>query len=177
MTPSKPAAYEIGPARPEEVPRLSEIERRASDLFLQSPLTANLPLYLTPRREFDVAQRAGLLWVARTKEGIPVGFALAQDLGSELHLEELDVLPEHGRRGLGTRLVRGVCAWAQSEGRTVTLCTFRDIAWNAPFYERLGFRRLASQELTPELMQRMREEADRGLKPELRVAMRFEGVV
>jgi hypothetical protein len=56
----------------------------------------------------------------------------------------------------------------------VTLCTFRDVPWNAPFYQRLGFRPLASDELTPALGERMRREAEAGLPLDLRVAMRFD---
>jgi GNAT superfamily N-acetyltransferase len=167
-------AYEIGLARPDEVPPLPEIERRACDLFLQSPLTAALPLDLTPLADLEAGQRGGLLWVARIPAGGPVGFALVEELDGELHLEELDVLPEHGRQGLGTALVRRVLAWVKERGRrSVTLCTFRDIPWNAPFYRRLGFRELTAEELTPALRRRIQREAENGLPTELRVAMRF----
>jgi len=167
--------YAIGLARAEELPRLPEIERRACDLFLQFPFTAALPLLLTPLSDFEAAQTAGLLWVGRTGEGEPVGFALVEGFGAHLHLEELDVLPEHGRKGLGTRLVHEVCRFAGAHGRSLTLCTFRQIPWNAPFYARLGFRELRPEEWSPALAQRMRDEAERGLPPELRVAMRFDG--
>jgi predicted N-acetyltransferase YhbS len=44
------------------------------------------------------------------------------------------------RRGVGTQLVEHVCDWARTQGYpAVTLCTFRDVAWNGPFYSRLGF--------------------------------------
>lgn len=43
-----------------------------------------------------------------------------------------------------------------------------------PFYQRLGFRILNEDELTPGLAARVREEALRGLPRELRVAMRLE---
>jgi GNAT superfamily N-acetyltransferase len=166
--------YEIGRATPEDVLLLPRIEREACALFRQVPVIAELPLYLTPARDFDAAQREGTLWVARLAAGGPVGFALAEWLGDERHLEEMDVLPEHGRRGLGTALARRVCDWAVADGgSSLTLCTFRDVPWNAPFYERLGFRRLAPAELTPALRQRMDEEAERGLAVEHRVAMRW----
>ncbi len=165
--------YSISLARREELPCLPTIEELASALFLRSPLTADLPSDPTPLADFEEAQQAGLLWVARIDTALPVGFALAQTLGDELHLEELDVLPEHGRRGIGAALVQKVCERALGHGRSVTLCTFSEIPWNAAFYERLGFRRLRAEELTPALRARMREEAERGLRPELRVAMRF----
>jgi len=53
--------------------------------------------------------------------GVPVGFALVEILDGAAHLEEIDVHPAHGRRGLGSALVRAVCEWArQSELSAVT---------------------------------------------------------
>ena len=64
-------------------------------------------------------------------------------LDGQPHLEELDVLPAWGRRGIGTALVHAVVEWARGEGfAMLTLRTFRDVAWNAPFYERLSFAAL-----------------------------------
>jgi len=166
--------YTIGPAGPEDVPKLPDIERKACELFLQFPHTASLPLLLTPLTRFEEAQRRGMLWVGREANGSPVGFALVEWLGTELHLEELDVLPDHGRRGLGAALVRTVCDYAEHQGHaSVTLCTFRDIPWNAPFYERLGFSVLPPGEILPALEARMREEAAQGLTLDHRVAMRW----
>jgi hypothetical protein len=40
-------------------------------------------------------------------------------------------------------LVGSVCDWSRSHGfDAVTLTTFRDVPWNGPFYEKLGFRPL-----------------------------------
>jgi len=167
-------AAEIGLAEPREVALLPEIERRACDLFLAIPVTASLPSLLTPLTNLEAAQRAGLLWVARTG-GSPVGFALLEPLGDGLHLEELDVLPEHGRKGIGRALVREVCRYAEAQRSVLTLCTFRDVPWNAPFYERCGFRTLGDDELWPALSARVQEEAAHGLDRHLRVAMKFTG--
>jgi len=167
--------YEIALARPQDVPLLPEIERKASDLFMQVPLTAAMPLCMKALADSEAAQREGTLWVARGGDGAPVGFALVERVGDEFHLEEIDVLPEHGRRGLGAALVREVCGWAERQAASVTLCTFRAIPWNAPFYERLGFKALLSGELTPALQGRILEETARGLSPEHRVAMRWIG--
>ena len=63
--------------------------------------------------------------------------------GAHAHLEQLAVHPDHGRRGIGTALVEAVCAEAAARGfDRVTLRTFADIAWNGPFYARLGFTEL-----------------------------------
>ena len=66
-------------------------------------------------------------------------------------------------------------AWARGAGhRAVTLTTFRDIPWNAPFYESAGFRPLGAPEVGPGLAAIVRDEAARGLDPGQRLAMRRE---
>lgn len=161
-------------AIPGDVPSLPAIESVACALFEAIPATAALPPYLTGIEDFAEAQEQGLLWVAETAAGALVGFALAERLDGALHLEELDVLPEHGRQGIGTRLVGALCDRARVLGVAVTLCTFREVPWNAPFYQRLGFRALRDEELTPGLVARIRVEEKAGLPRELRVAMRLE---
>lgn len=116
---------------------------------------------------------AGLLWVAST-EAVPVGFAQVKLLESgSAHLDELDVHPEHGRRGLGRRLVTAVCEWAAGERLPqVTLSTFRDVPWNMPFYASLGFAVVAPPERSDAMRAIVADETRRGLNPDRRVIMR-----
>lgn len=73
----------------------------------------------------------------------PVGFAEICVVDGHAHLAELSVLPDHGRKGIGRALVEAACDWARSGGHDViTLTTFADIPFNAPWYERLGFEEL-----------------------------------
>ena len=167
------ASYSIRRARLEELPRVREIDLAAGALFLETDyafLWGSEPISLEILRE---RQREGLVWVAPDKEGEPVGFAVATVIDGVGHLDELSVHPSHGRRGLGRMLTLAVCEWAKQAGyEAVTLSTFRDIPWNRPFYERLGFRALAEEELGPGLKQvRAREEA-LGLPLEKRICMR-----
>jgi GNAT superfamily N-acetyltransferase len=164
--------YAIGPARLEDLARLPLIELTAARLLCghapESVLTETTSL-----EELQRAQREGHLWVVRA-DNAAVGFAHVEVLdNSTAHLEEIDVLPDHGRRGLGTRLVEEVCRWAASMGyESVTLTTFRDVPWNMPFYERLGFRVIPAAELSPALCSIMEDETRRGLDPCRRVAMK-----
>ena len=113
--------------------------------------------------------------MALAPDGEPVGFALVELLDDAAHLEEIDVHPDHGRRGLGAALVDAVCGWARDAGLpAVTLTTFRDVPWNGPFYARLGFREVAAGRMGPELADLVHEEAEQGLSPERRIAMRRE---
>jgi GNAT superfamily N-acetyltransferase len=167
--------YEIRLAKYEDVPLLPSIERAASDLFLQYKETADLPLYLTTIEDFDEAQRDGRLWVATKSNGTPIGFALVEMYGGVAHLEELDVYPEYGRQGIGTSLVKTVCEWARSRGiAEVTLTTFRDIPWNAPFYRKVGFREIQPEEQYEFLLRIVEDEERHGIPRELRVVMRYD---
>jgi hypothetical protein len=66
-----------------------------------------------------------------------------------------------------------VCAWAATAGfQSVTLTTFRDVPWNMPFYERLGFETIPPAQLSPALISVILDETRRGLDPTRRVAMR-----
>jgi predicted N-acetyltransferase YhbS len=82
-------------------------------------------------------------------------------------------LPAYGRRGLGARLLEGVCDWAEAHGYpAVTLSTFRDVPWNGPFYRKHGFRDLQPAEWTPGMQAIREKEAQHGLRVEARVFMR-----
>ncbi len=106
---------------------------------------------------------------------IETEFALVQMLADDLpHLEEIDVEPIHGRRGLGTARVRTVCEWATVSGYSMlTLTTFWSVRWNYPFYARLGFLEIPRETLRPELVALVSDEADRGLDPDTRVVMGY----
>ena len=54
----------------------------------------------------------------------------------------------------------------------LTLTTFTEVPWNAPYYLRCGFRVLADTEITPELRAIRTAEAARGLDAWPRVCMR-----
>jgi GNAT superfamily N-acetyltransferase len=167
------SGYSIARARPHDVPQLAAIELAAAEL-LRGYAPDSIVQETTDDDEFRAAQTAGRLWVALAGD-TPVGFALVELLDNGvLHLEEIDVDPRHGRRGLGTALVRAVCEWASGSGYPeITLTTFRAVPWNMPFYARLGFMVVPSTELSPELAAIVQDEADRGLDPSGRVVMRY----
>jgi len=167
------AGYAIEPARAEDLPKLAGVEQAANLLFADTGLLPAVDDDFTSLDEFLHARAAGQLWVARAADGEPVGFALVEVVDGEAHLEEMDVMPAHGRRGLGRALLETVCAWAGAAGYdAVTLTTFRAIPWNEPFYARMGFRPLAAGEIGPELAALVRDETARGLDPAQRVVMR-----
>ena len=163
--------YSIVRARPEHLGEIPNIELAAARL-LCGEAPESVLRETTSDAVLQAAVRQGHLWVALAGNAT-VGFALVEIIdGRTAHLEEIDVLPAHGRRGLGTGLVTEVCKWAASAGYdSVTLTTFRDVPWNRPFYERLGFRVVPDDELSAPLRAILEDETRRGLDPSHRVAM------
>lgn len=163
--------YAIVPGRLEYIPRLNDIELSAA-VLLEGYAPEAVLREVTTDADFRAAITAGLLWVAVT-DAQPVGFAHVKLLeAGRAHLDELDVHPDHARRGVGRRLVRAVCDWAAASYLdAVTLSTFRVPPWNAPFYASMGFRALTEPELTPALRRVVAQETRRGLDPTQRVVM------
>ena len=103
-----------------------------------------------------------------------VGFVSLELVDGAVHIDQLSVLPSHGRRGIGRSLVGTAVAWARASGHgAVTLTTFRDVPWNAPFYRSIGFRTIT--DLTPGLADLRAHERATGFDDHgPRVAMRLE---
>lgn len=175
--------YRIAPGRPGDAGRLPAIELAAAALFPDEDVSPELKTRAISAEEHRRAAEAGLLWVALaapdaaggTPGGTPVGFAHVKIVDGEAYVFEIDVHPAHGKRGVGTRLMRAVADWARAQGHpAVTLTTFRHLPWNAPFYAKLGFREIAGADLGPGLREVMAREAEHGLDPAKRVAMRLD---
>jgi len=82
------------------------------------------------------------------------------------------VLPEFGRCGIGRALVQKVLNWTKENNYpSVTLFTYVDIPWNAPFYCKMGFVEFSSQKFGAELKQIQQKEKELGLYKKKRVCM------
>ncbi|WP_344205059.1 GNAT family N-acetyltransferase [Nonomuraea bangladeshensis] len=151
-------------ADPEELPGLVAVELAADRLFEQVGIT--FPPGTTMIEE---AGDPGLVLV----EGEPpAGFALMGQVDGHLHLDQLAVHPESMRRGIGGRLVTAVLDHARAVGvPRVTLTTYRDVPWNAPWYARHGFAALPPEEWGPELRALVEHERALGLEVAPRVVM------
>lgn len=167
--------YTIQLATESHVWAIPVIEQAAAAMFNEADLPVELRYLVTDADTLVDAQREGRLWAALDDNRTLIGFALASIVGEFAHLDELGVHPDHARRGIGSRLVDAVTGWAENEGYPgVTLITFRDLPWNAPFYERQGFVQLDEQQTSDDLRELLREEAEAGIEPRKRVAMLYE---
>jgi GNAT superfamily N-acetyltransferase len=169
-----PSDCQIRFAHAEELPLLSRIERSAARLFLDTPYAFLVDADPLPLEFVQQQFQAGRVWVAVDCHELVVGYAIAREVDNTLYLQQIDVEPEHGRRGIGSALVNTVCDWAQQQGYgIVSLSTFRDIPWNAPFYSKLGFNPVNETELTTGFQQIRLKELEAGLPIFDRVIMHY----
>lgn len=166
------SAVLIRAACPDDLPYLAAIETSCAETFIRygRPLADGSPL--APPEQWEAALAAGLLWVADDAACGPVGFLAAALTEDGLYVSEVDVRMEHQRRGHGRRLMDAAIAAAKARGlAAVTLTTFRDIPWNAPFYASLGFRELKTDQMSVHLAEEIADQAAHGLTG--RCAMRL----
>lgn len=171
-------------ATADDISSLAEVERSAAALFESAADLAwtsgadNVLPVEVHRRALD----AGLLWVAEAHGDAPrsiVGFLTALPFERDAYIKELDVHADWQRRGIGTRLLGTLVDRARVRGlRAVTLTTFVDVPWNAPYYASLGFETLPStpgHDHRPLYLRDMmvREQRHSGFPPDSRCAMQL----
>jgi GNAT superfamily N-acetyltransferase len=165
----------IRPVRPEELEILQDIERAAGQCFADvgmPEIAQDAPLSVT---ELDRFRQAGLVWVAVGTTDHPVAYLIAEPVDGSLHVEQVSVHPGSARRGIGRSLLESAGVHASAIGCSgLTLTTFEDVPWNAPYYRRCGFRVLDEREWTPGLRAIREREAADGLDRWPRVCMRKE---
>lgn len=155
-----------------ELPLLQDIERAAGACFrdIGMPEIADDPPL--PVAELARYQRSGTAWATVDAADTPVAYLIAEVVDGNLHIEQVSVHPRHARRGLGRQLIEHAARHARSNRLlALTLTTFSDVPWNAPYYVRCGFRTLTADELTPGLHDIRRGEAAHGLDKWPRVCM------
>ena len=119
----------------------------------------------------------GAIWVAEDRTDRNdrlVGFISCEITQSDMHIWELSVHTAAQRVGLGRRLIQTAIDHARATNRAaVSLTTFNDVAFNAPFYNRLGFTIVDPADLDPRLDLILENEAKSGLPAARRCAMRM----
>ncbi len=156
-----------------DLPRLQAIERAAGAPFRDlgtAAIADDDPPPLDALRQFASAGRA---WVAVDEHDVPVAYLLVDVVDGAAHIEQVSVHPAHARKGLGRSLIDVAAGWAAERGLgALTLTTFADVPWNAPYYSRLGFSVVPDEDAGPGLLAVRRHERELGLDAWPRVSMR-----
>ena len=167
-----PCGYAIAPAKAEHIPLLNDIELAAAAIFPPGSIPERVLSERVPIPVLTEAMEKGRLLVALDVHSTPVGYALLQISDNAALLAQLDVHPDHGRKGLGTALVMRIMEQARLMGLAdLYLTTFSHVPWNAPWYAKQGFAILKEEEQPEFIKKILWEEQKRGL--EHRVAMCF----
>lgn len=165
--------YRIRPARITEAEAIREIERAAGQAFAAVGYPDIARHEPTPAAELRQAVTDGALFVAVTEDDRPAGFILCGEADGDLYVQELSVHPDHAGHRLASPLFEAAESRARRLGlATLCLTTFRSVPWNAPYYERLGFRELSDNLVGPDLRLVIARQKAAGLDISQRVAMR-----
>ncbi len=159
-------------AHPEDAEGFAEVEEDAARILRDAPSLAQVtmpPTRSAAEYRAIIAQRQSL---AAESDARIIGFAAARPAGRELHLHELSVARAFQRNGIGGTLLRALQIDARNAGfASITLHTFRDIAWNAPFYAEYGFVEVTDPTAHPRLAAGLDSAVEAGLPREMRCAM------
>jgi GNAT superfamily N-acetyltransferase len=171
---SSGAVAQIRGGRATDVARLCEIELAGSTLFAAYGMVNDeLRGPMTPDDVAGLERRiaAGRLWVALVEEAVAAYIAVGE-VDDNAHLLQVTVDPAFGRRRIGERLIEYAAGVARADGfRQMTLTTYRDVPWNGPYYEALGFRAIPVDTLTSAMRAIRDHEGDLGLDEWPRIAM------
>lgn len=165
--------YRVRLARPDELAALPAIEEAAGGLFRQTayPWIAD-PAECMSLDHLAACQDSWNLWVAAGADDRPVGFAAFAQYPDQSWLGELSVHPEHAGRRLGAALIEAGARFYGGRGSPrMTLTTFRDVPWNAPYYARLGFSIVEDLSAEARLAEQVSRELAWGVPEGSRVAM------
>ncbi|MFC9941461.1 GNAT family N-acetyltransferase [Streptomyces pratensis] len=148
----------------DELPLLQDIERAAGHCFREVGMPEIAEDDPLPVSELARYLGNGLAWVAVDSADVPVAYLIAEHVDGNLHVEQVSVHPDQARRAVGRALLNHVAEHAAVGGvPAVTLTTFADVPWNAPYYTRCGFRLLDDSGIGPGLREIRRQEAAHGL--------------
>lgn len=156
----------------DELPILQDIEIAAGRCFRDvgmGEIAGDDPLSV---EELDGYRAAGHAWVAVGSDDEPIAYLIAKPVDGNLHVEQVSVHPRHARYGVGRALIDHAAKHAADRGMpALTLTTFAEVPWNAPYYARIGFTVLDEADAGPDLRAIRAHEAAHGLDRWPRVCM------
>ena len=163
----------IRPTLVRDAPFLPAIERSAGEVFRQwAPLAWIADDTVQSAEEHRVLIARGVSLVAELPAHGIVGFLNGEAMPDALHLRQIAVRSNQQGQGIGRQLIEAAERLAMARGlRALTLTTFKDVPWNAPYYQQLGFSTLTHESTPLWLKEMLNAEVLAGLPAEQRCAM------
>jgi len=157
-------------AKEADIPHLKAVEESAAKAFIGSSVGPVVDRTVKPELlQKIVAMRT--LWVAVEDDDKPIGFAACYALDGFFYLHEISVAQGHQGKGIGRRLMHAIEEAAYNGGYPyIGLVTFRDIRWNGPFYQSLGYREVPPDRFSG-LHNKFKDDIRAGMDGNLRCVM------
>jgi ribosomal protein S18 acetylase RimI-like enzyme len=92
-------------------------------------------------------------WLIVERAGTPIGRLYLDDSGEELRLIDISLLPEERGAGLGRALIADLMTYAQASAKPLSLHVARTNEGARRLYARLGFRRVAAEGESHDLLE------------------------
>jgi GNAT superfamily N-acetyltransferase len=166
----------IRPARSTELTIASEIDDDATEAYAKIGISVWLPhdhpFAEDEEARWAAAQADGHLLFACAADGTPVGFAAFGLVDGRPYLHQISVRCSAARQGVGTLLMERVKRWSLAAGE-LWLTTYGHVAFNRPWYERIGFGCVDAALAGPELAAIVAKEAAALPDASARVLMRY----
>jgi len=163
----------IRAAKQSDLPVMQDIERAAGSSFREIGMPEIADDEPLPAEELARYMRDDCAWVAADDADVPAAYLIAGIVDGSLHIEQVSVHPRAAGRKVGRMLLEHAAAYAAAKGiGGLTLTTFAEVPWNAPYYARCGFRVLDESELSPGIRAITDREIAHGLHRWPRVCMR-----
>jgi ribosomal protein S18 acetylase RimI-like enzyme len=164
----------IRPGEVRDIDAVRDLERRSTVRFEHTAFSHHVGEDPTDA-EHLVRRAADGGFLVAVADDQPIAFVIFREVEGSGYIEQIDVDPEHAGRRLGAALLDAVAEIARAKGwPALTLSTYRDIPWNAPWYRRLGFVEWPVEDLDAGHGAIRAEHIARGLAEDRRVFMRRE---
>ena len=150
--------YTIRLATATDIPLLAPLELASAVRVSEEDLPMRFD-YTVPTEFHEQALERKTLWVAELDDNTVIGYCLLREIHGLALLFQLDVLPQYGQQGIGRALVMRAISRARELGYDyIYLTTFQHLAWNAPFYAKLGFAEMPDSQLPAPVLAILNEE-------------------
>lgn len=163
----------IRKAKPEDLPKMRDIEVAASETFRSLNMGAIADDAPPSLDALAIYQQDARAWVETGAGDEAVAYILVDVVEPFAHIEQVTVSPFYARQGLGRKLIDEAARWAAARGlKGMTLTTFEEVPWNAPYYLRLGFQPVPEYQWSDGLRQIVQSECVHGLDAWPRIVMK-----
>ncbi len=163
--------YSIELGRTEHARELRALERAAGTRFESIGMADVAEGEPTPATILEDRARHGRLYVAVASSRRLAGFLFWSPKDGRAYIEEVSVHPDHAGHRLAARMIDRLAADVHRKLAALSLTTFRDVSWNAPYYTTLGFVELSRADAGPEHEESWRRQAENGLDMTRRLFM------